>query len=218
MVLDKQRHRLDWWLVPLAKALRNVNPNVFTWFSLLAAVIGGWAFYAATPGDPSLLWLAWGMVLANSILDLLDGKVARLTNKMSPKGDYLDHAIDRFSDALFLGGIALGGWVDARIGLAAIVFTLLTSYLGTQAQAIGIGRNYGGLLGRSDRMVLLLVVPVVQAVAPTSFGWHSIDVAGTSFTLLGLMMAYIAFMGFITTAQRFLGGLGAFDADGQLKE
>ena len=119
MVLDKQRHRLDWWLVPLAKALRNVNPNVFTWFSLLAAVIGGWAFYAATPGDPSLLWLAWGMVLANSILDLLDGKVARLTNKMSPKGDYLDHAIDRFSDALFLGGIALGGWVDARIGLAA---------------------------------------------------------------------------------------------------
>ncbi|MGB1586885.1 MAG: CDP-alcohol phosphatidyltransferase family protein [Thermoplasmatota archaeon] len=213
MVLDKQRHRLDWWLVPLAKALRNVNPNAFTWLSLVAALVGAWAFYTATPLDASLLWLGWGMVLANSVLDLLDGKVARLTGKMSPKGDYLDHAIDRFSDALFLGGIALGGWVDVRIGFAAVVFTLLTSYLGTQAQAVGIGRNYGGLLGRADRMVLLLVIPVIQVATDASFA-----IAGFDNNLLGWMMVYIAAMGLITTAQRFIGGLGAFGKDGHLKE
>lgn len=217
MVLDKQRHRLDWWLVPLAKALRNVNPNAFTWLSLVAAIVGGWAFYASSPAEPGLLMLGWGMVLANSVLDLLDGKVARLTGKMSAKGDYLDHAIDRFSDALFLGGIALGGWVDVRIGFAAVVFTLLTSYLGTQAQAVGIGRNYGGLLGRADRMVLLLIVPVAQYIVITRAGWSDAALAGYTMSLLGWMMSYIAVMGLVTTTQRFAGGLGAFNKDGHLE-
>lgn len=218
MVLDKQRDKLDWWLVPLAKALRHVNPNVFTWLSLVAAFAGGWAFWNSGPDQPGLLLLGWGMVLANSILDLLDGKVARLTGKMSLKGDYLDHAIDRFSDVLFLGGIAMSPWVPLEWGFAAVVFTLLTSYLGTQAQAVGIGRNYGGLLGRADRMVLLLVVPVVQYVVVARYDWHQINVGGFTFSLLGWMLVYFTLVGSLTTVQRFLGGLSEFDKDGNLPQ
>ncbi len=217
MVLDKQRHRLDWWLVPLAKALRHVDPNVFTWLSLIAAFVGGWAFYQSGPDALGMLILGWAMVLSNSILDLLDGKVARLTGKMTPKGDYLDHAIDRFSDVLFIGGIALSPWASAELGIAAIVFTLLTSYLGTQAQAIGMGRNYGGLLGRADRMVLILIMPWVQWVITGRYGWSELNLGGYSFTLLGWMLVYFAAVGALTTVQRFVGGLKGFDADGQVK-
>ncbi len=203
----------------MAKALRSIHPNVFTWFSLVAAFVGGWAFWRSGPEQaPIWLLLGWGMVLVNSILDLLDGKVAKMTGKASPKGDYLDHSIDRFSDVLFIGGLSLSGWVDVRIGMVAIIGTLLTSYMGTQAQAIGIGRNYGGLLGRADRMVLMLIVPVAQYV------WHTQDYATPwadwtpwGHTLLALMIVYIAVMGIITTAQRFLVGLRAFDKQGQLK-
>lgn len=217
MVLDKQRHRLDWWLVPLAKGLRRVDPNVFTWLSLLAAVVGGVAFWRSGPGAESWLLLGWAMVLANSVLDLLDGKVATLTGRCTPKGDYLDHSIDRFSDVLFVGGLGLSAWADVRVGMAAVVFTLLTSYLGTQAQAVGIGRNYGGLLGRADRMVLLLVVPVAQATVGVGLGWDALAVAGYTTSLLGWMLTYFALVGALTTVQRFWTGYRSFGRDGQLK-
>ncbi len=218
MVLDTQRHRLDWWLEPLAKALRRIDPNVFTWLSLVAAFVGGWAFYTSGPGNESWLWLGWGMVLTNSVLDLLDGKVAKLTDQCTPKGDYLDHAIDRFSDVLFIGGIALSPWADLRVGFAAVVFTLLTSYLGTQAQAVGIGRNYGGLLGRADRMVMLLVVPVIQVTIGMRLGWDDLAIGPVSTSLLGWMLTYFAVVGSLTTVQRFWGGYRSFGADGNVKQ
>ncbi len=214
MVLDKQRHRLDWWLVPLAKALRSIHPNVFTWWSLVAAFAGGYAFYRSSAEEPLWLVVAWAMVLLNSVLDLLDGKVATMTGKTSLKGDYLDHAIDRFSDVLFIGGIALSSWVSAEVGLLAVAFTLLTSYLGTQAQAVGIGRNYGGLLGRADRMVMMLVVPLVTYFLVTRLDFTDFNLFGWSFTLPGWMLVYFAAVGLVTTIQRFVGGLRAFNKDG----
>ena len=38
----------------------------------------------------------------------------------------------------------------------------MLSYMGTQAQAIGAGRDYAGLLGRADRLVVLIMVPIIQ--------------------------------------------------------
>ena len=61
-----------------------------------------------------------------------------------------------------MGGIALGPLVDMTIGFSAIVGILMLSYMGTQAQAVGAGREYAGLLGRADRLVVLAIVPVIQ--------------------------------------------------------
>ena len=44
---------------------------------------------------------------------------------------------------------------------------LMSSYLGTQAQAVGLKRNYGGILGRADRLVLLMVFGAVEVVVPS---------------------------------------------------
>ena len=214
MVLDNYRTTLDWWLVPLAKGLRGVHPDVFTWSSLAVAAVGGVAFWRSGPthdGLPLLL-VAWVCVGVNSVLDLLDGKVAHLTGQATPRGDYLDHAVDRFSDTFFLLGLAFSAWVRVDVGLVALVGTLLTSYMGTQAQAVGLRRDYKGLLGRADRMVLLLVIPLAQWLWTTRHypvPWFA--------SLLEAMMAYFALMGVLTTVQRFVGGLRGFDAKGQLK-
>jgi archaetidylinositol phosphate synthase len=214
MVLDNYRTTLDWWLVPLAKALRRVHPDVFTWASLAVAALGGIAFWKSDATDTGLrlLLVAWACVLINSVLDLLDGKVAKLTGKATPRGDYLDHAVDRFSDVFFLLGLAFSGWVRIEIGLFALLGTLLTSYMGTQAQAVGLKRNYTGLLGRADRMVLLLIVPVAQWL------WTMKDYDLPWFvSLLEAVMAYFALMGLLTTVQRFVAGLRGFGADGQVR-
>jgi archaetidylinositol phosphate synthase len=214
MVLDNYRTTLDWWLVPLAKAFRRVHPDVFTWLSLIAAALGGLAFWLSDSTEVGLrlLLAAWGCVLLNSVLDLLDGKVAKLTGRATLRGDYLDHAIDRFSDVLLLAGLAFSPWVRLEFGTLALVATLLTSYMGTQAQAVGLKRNYAGLLGRADRMVLLLVVPLAQwlwVVRDYPVPWFE--------SLLEATVAYFAFMGLLTTVQRFIAGLRGFGPDGALR-
>jgi archaetidylinositol phosphate synthase len=214
MVLDNYRTTLDWWLVPLAKGFRRVHPDVFTWASLAVAALGGVAFWKSdlTDAGLGLLLAAWACVLVNSVLDLLDGKVAKLTGKATPRGDYLDHAVDRFSDVLFLLGLAFSGWVRLEVGLLALVGTLLTSYMGTQAQAVGLKRNYAGLLGRADRMVLLLILPLAQ------WWWAAQGYEVPYFrSLLEAVMAYFALMGFLTTVQRFVSGLRGFGPDGRVR-
>ena len=218
MVLDNYRTTLDWWLVPLAKAFRRVPPDVFTWASLAVAVLGGVAFWQSdsTATGLKLLLVAWACVLLNSVLDLMDGKVAKLTGKATPRGDYLDHAIDRFSDTLFLLGIAFSGWARLEIGVLALTGTLLTSYMGTQAQAVGLKRNYAGLLGRADRMVLMLIVPIADWLwvrQDYARPWEDVGFQ----SLLEIMLAYFALMGVLTTAQRFIGGLRGFGPDGRVK-
>lgn len=218
MVLDNYRTTLDWWLVPLAKAFRHIHPDVFTWLSLVAAVAGGVAFWKSDASSVglSLLLAAWACVLLNSILDLLDGKVAKLTGKATARGDYLDHAIDRFSDTLFLLGIAFSGWARLEVGVLALTGTLLTSYMGTQAQAVGLKRNYAGLLGRADRMVLMLIVPIADWLwvrQDFAAPWEQVGFQ----SMLEIMLAYFALMGLLTTAQRFISGLRGFGPDGRVK-
>jgi archaetidylinositol phosphate synthase len=144
----------------------------------------------------------------------MDGKVAQMTGKATARGDFLDHAVDRFSDAAFIIGISFSPWASPAIGLAALAGTLLTSYMGTQAQAVGLKRHYGGLLGRADRMVLLLAVPLAQALWTSYSHQGSFLLMGRTVTLLGLLLVYFAVIGVFTTLQRFVGTLRGFGPDG----
>ena len=85
------------------------------------------------------------------------------------------------------------------IGLLAIVGMLLTSYMGTQAQAVGYKRNYSGLLGRADRLVLLMFAPIIQHIL-LIFGYKMIYM----FYLLEWILIYFAVIGNITAVQRFV--------------
>jgi archaetidylinositol phosphate synthase len=218
MVLDNYRSTLDWWLVPLAKVFRRVHPDVFTWLSLLMAVAGGLLFWrsSSSPAGLQMLLWAWVAVGLNSIFDLMDGKVAQMTGKASPRGDFLDHAVDRFSDTAFILGIAFSPWAHESIGLAALAGTLLTSYMGTQAQAVGLKRHYGGLLGRADRMVLLLAIPLLQAIWSAATHRATFQLGGFQTTFLALLLAYFAVVGVLTTVQRFAGTLRGFGPDGKV--
>jgi len=210
MVLDSQRDNVDPLLTKFAKSFKKVNPNVLTWISLLFAVIAGLFFYFSKPSTESgnfYLYFAALFVFLNGFFDALDGKVAKLTGKASAQGDFLDHALDRYADVLMVGGLALSIWCDLRIGFLAIVGMLLTSYMGTQAQAVGCKRNYSGLLGRADRLVLLMFAPVLQHILLNFYGIDLIY----GFTLLECVLIYFAVVGNLTAIQRFLSTLRWFN-------
>lgn len=161
-MLEARRALADPILIPLANRLRHANPNHLSWLAFLVAVAAGFAFYVGTPAG---LLLAILLVFVNALLDALDGKVAKLTGRESARGDFLDHVLDRYADLFMIGGIALGGYGDLLIGLFAILGVLLASYMGTQAQAVGLGRAYGGVMGRADRLVIVWFAAWIQLLA-----------------------------------------------------
>ena len=77
MVLDNYRSTLDWWLVPLAKVLRRVHPDVFTWLSLLMAVGGGLLFWRSSASPSGLQLLLWAWVLTLPATGLIGYVLAR---------------------------------------------------------------------------------------------------------------------------------------------
>jgi archaetidylinositol phosphate synthase len=137
----------------------------------------------------------WGIVAVavNAFCDMMDGAVAREMKIQSLRGDFLDHAVDRYADIFIICGLFAGGLVPWPVGVFALTGVLMASYLGTQAQAVGVGRFYGGLLGRADRLVLIMVVGIIGLIYPvTIYG----------LTWLGWLMLLFGFFGHITAFQR----------------
>ncbi len=214
MVLNNQRENVDPLLSKVSKLFIGINPNVLTLLSLIFAFIAGMFFYFSNPNTELqnfYLFPASLFVFLNGFFDAIDGKVAKITNKSSLKGDFLDHAVDRYADVLILGGLALSPWCDLRIGFFAIVGMLLTSYMGTQSQAVGCKRNYSGLLGRADRLVLLMIAPILAHIL-LIYNIENIYISDfLNFNLLEWVLIYFALIGNITAIQRFLSTLKWFN-------
>ena len=191
MTLDQYRSHAKVYFDPLVSiAIKcRMTPNFFTLAAFLASAAAGVFFY--------LRLEHWGIIAValNAFCDAMDGAVAREMKIQSKRGDFLDHAVDRYADIFIITGIFAGGLVPWQIGVFALTGVLMASYLGTQAQAVGVGRYYGGLLGRADRLVLILIVGVIDLIVPMSFfglGW------------LGWLLVSFGIFGHITAFQRFL--------------
>lgn len=202
MVLNSYRHKVDFLLDPFGKALKRMDPNTITWISLLFAAGSAYFLWASTKDSPHNLLIASALIFLSSFFDAIDGKVARIAGKTSMYGDFLDHVLDRYSDILIIGGMAMssGQWVRPWIGMLAVIGVLLTSYMGTQAQAVGCGRHYGGVLGRAERMIILILAPLIQYLL-ISQGMVAPFNLGRSF--LEWIMVWFAVAGNITATSRF---------------
>ena len=104
-----------------------------------------------------------------------------------------------------VGGIAFNAtYCRLGVGTLALLGVLLTSYMGTQAQAVGQGRAYGGVLGRADRLVLLFFGGLIQLLVAPSGGL----VAGVGILQFGPLewfMVLFAVLGNATAVQRAVG-------------
>ncbi|MDD1717579.1 MAG: CDP-alcohol phosphatidyltransferase family protein [Methanoregulaceae archaeon] len=166
-----------------------LTPNILSVASFIVAGFAGIAFFAGS------IVLGVVMVALNAFLDALDGALARAMQAQSMRGDFLDHAIDRYADIFIITGIFAGGIAPWQFGVLALTGVLMSSYLGTQAQAVGVGRYYGGILGRADRLVLILIAGVLDIVIPGGvFG----------FRYLAWLLLILGAAGHFTALQRFI--------------
>jgi CDP-diacylglycerol--glycerol-3-phosphate 3-phosphatidyltransferase len=143
-------------LQPLADRLvaRHISADLLTATALLAAGVAG-ACLAVSDTMPALLLLVPILAALRLVLNLLDGQVARGSGTARPMGEVWNELADRVADVLMIGALAFVAAVGPLLAGAATVAALLASYVGITSRAVGAPRQYGGVMSKPGRMIVL---------------------------------------------------------------
>ena len=108
------------------------------------------------------------VVLLGSMLDGLDGAVARASNSVTDRGAFLDAAFDRLGEIAAFAALAVASAGQPRTLLLIVLGlggALLVPYMRARAEAEGLDGR-GGLMGRAERIILFCVGLIVGQVEP----------------------------------------------------
>jgi len=207
MVLERYRARLAPYLDRWVRPWLAWSPASLSWLGFGLLVAAGVLSLLTRYTTPYLFLAVSFLVFAGGAFDVLDGEVARRTGRASVRGDFLDHVLDRYGDVVVVLGLAVSGFSISWLALLALVSLLLASYMGTQAQAVGVGRLYRGLLSRADRLLLLSAVAFLEFlfVFPPlipGFSLARFSIAGVSLTVFDLLFVYFVVAGQWTVVSR----------------
>ncbi len=132
----------------------HIHPDAVSYASVVVSA-GAAACFWQSGRWPWLLIPAALLCYARLWLNMLDGMVALASGKASLRGELLNDLPDRLSDVLIFAGAAHSGFCHEALGYWAAIFALLTAYVGTFGQAVGVGRQFGGIMAKPARMVAL---------------------------------------------------------------
>ena len=161
------RHYMMFVLEPWQKALVSgrISPNALTLGSLAVALGSAAAAATGNLGTAGWLYFAAGM------LDILDGRVARATNRVSASGAFLDSVIDRYVEVSVFAGIAWlcrDTWAFFLV-MAALLGSMMVSYSRARGESLGVDDVKVGVMQRPERIVVLglsmVLAPVYEAFA-----------------------------------------------------
>jgi CDP-diacylglycerol--glycerol-3-phosphate 3-phosphatidyltransferase len=145
----------------LGLARTRVTPNALTVAGV--ALCGAAAVLVVFERRHELLfyWLAAAVFVVGSVLDILDGALARAGGKTTPFGAFLDSTTDRVSEGFVLTAIAYvfarhGRDVFVAVAMAAVAGSFLVSYTRARAEALGL-RGDVGIGSRAERVVVITV-------------------------------------------------------------
>ncbi|MGD0898107.1 MAG: hypothetical protein ABR915_09755 [Thermoguttaceae bacterium] len=133
-----------------------IHPDAVSYGSVVASALAALCFWWS--GQlPALLIPAALLCYLRLWLNMLDGMVALASGKASLRGELLNDLPDRVSDVIIFVGVAHSGLCHPESGYWAAILALLTAYVGTFGQALGAGRQFGGMMAKPWRMVVLHV-------------------------------------------------------------
>jgi phosphatidylglycerophosphate synthase len=186
---------LVWMIGPLERLLfGRVSPNVITGASLLLCGIAG---AAAALGH--LAGAVWLYVFAG-VLDVLDGRLARLADQQTAAGALFDSVSDRWGELfVFTGYVWLlhdSPWLLAVI--AAVGGSMMVSYTRARAEGLGVELS-GGVMQRAERITLVAGGTLIAA-------WYGSDVETASLveSIIGITMLICGLASTATAVSRWV--------------
>jgi CDP-diacylglycerol---glycerol-3-phosphate 3-phosphatidyltransferase len=168
-----------------------VTPNVLTTGGVTLCALASVLVYFEYRSELLFFWLGAVLFVVGSVLDILDGALARAGGKATPFGAFIDSTTDRVSEAFMLGAIALvltrdGSELGVGLTVAAIAGSFLVSYTRARAEALGL-RGDVGIGSRAERVV---VITAGLVLAP----WLPLEIA----------LAVLTATAWVTVLQRVL--------------
>lgn len=154
-----ERFRKGWSvaMTPPARLLMalHVTPDMVTWVGTIFTVV-----VALLTIPRGFLWQGVLLLMLFIFSDGIDGQMARMMGRKSTWGAFLDSSLDRVGDGAIFGAVMLyyagpGDSVTwAAVGLGALVFGQVTSYVKARGESLGF-TVVGGLAARADRLFVL---------------------------------------------------------------
>ncbi|MEO0294279.1 MAG: CDP-alcohol phosphatidyltransferase family protein [candidate division WOR-3 bacterium] len=152
MVWDSLREKGKKLLYPLVKLFSFLPPNLITFIGFLIV------FFSSIFIWKGFFRIGGIILIFGSILDAIDGEVARMKEKTSKFGAFLDSTLDRYAEFFIFFSIALGG--KSKLLFAFCVVAFLGAYITSYVRARGEGLEIEikeGLFTRTERIVLLII-------------------------------------------------------------
>ena len=132
----------------------NVHPDAISYASIVASAAAAVCFWKSSRW-PWLLIAGPAFCYLRLWFNMLDGMVALASGKASWRGEILNDLPDRVSDVLIFVGVAYSGLAHPVSGYWAAILALLTAYVGMFGQAVGVQREFSGIMAKPWRMVTL---------------------------------------------------------------
>lgn len=152
---------------------RRLNPNHFTTLGLILSIVAAYLFGIGS------LKIAGAIMLIAGTFDIIDGKVARATNRVTKFGALYDSTLDRYAEVLIFFGLAYyfvnNPWTTGSVHLSLLDWTMedinmslistiavcmslggsvMTSYVRARAEGLGLECKVG-LMQRPERLVFI---------------------------------------------------------------
>jgi archaetidylinositol phosphate synthase len=171
-------------LQPVARLLRNVNPNTISLLGLLFPILFFWCVM-----NELYIW-ALVVFIFNGV-DLLDGMVARASGKVTAFGGFLDSTIDRFADFVVIAAFGFAGIVAWEIILPLILVSFLISYIRSRTELAATKPLSAavGIVERTERLIFVFIGLLLYQLFPDA-AVSGLNLAEISFVILGLLSVF----------------------------
>ncbi len=170
-----------------------VTPNALTVSGVALCATASILVLFEGRGELLFYWLAAAVFVAGSLLDILDGALARAGGKTTPFGAYLDSTTDRVSEGFMLTAIAYvlathHHPVFVAVAMACVAGSFLVSYTRAKAEALGL-RGDVGIGSRAERVV---VITAGLVLAPWGvLPWSLVLLAATAWITVGQRVLHV---------------------------
>jgi CDP-diacylglycerol--glycerol-3-phosphate 3-phosphatidyltransferase len=145
-------------------ALSKIHPNYLTLIGLLINVGAAWLLAVG-----QFRW-AGAVIIGAGLFDMVDGRVARETNRVTRFGGFFDSVLDRYSDLGLLIGLlvwygSIGRFSYVVLTAVAMIACVMVSYVRARAEN-SIPMCKVGFMERPERVVLVIIGALFDRMAP----------------------------------------------------
>ena len=139
-------------------ASTGISPNGWSCIGLVFAFAS--AFVYGWNVEYSLI-IGGIILLVAGFFDIVDGQVARVSQKITRSGGFLDSVFDKIAEVAIFLGILIGGFAEPYLVFLAITFSLLVSYTRSRAESLGIKLQCIGIGERAERLLVIAIIGII---------------------------------------------------------